>query len=96
MHSEHVARHSLDEAVPPAAFYDDLAGEYQLIFEDWWESALEHGEIIDRLLLNLGPSRSPPPRLHVRDRDPGDPPGSSRIPGGGKRYQPGGRRTSEA
>lgn len=44
----------MEEGVPPAAFYDDLADEYHLLFEDWWEAALEHGQIIDRLLLSLG------------------------------------------
>ncbi|MGZ4356923.1 MAG: class I SAM-dependent DNA methyltransferase [Gaiellaceae bacterium] len=47
----------MEGLLPPATFYDDLADEYHLLFEDWWDSALEHGEIIDRLLLSLGVRR---------------------------------------
>lgn len=39
------------------AFYDDLADEYHLIFEDWWASALRHGEIIEAILGTFGLGR---------------------------------------
>lgn len=34
-------------------FYDRLASDYHLLFQDWWEAAVWHGEIIGRLLLTL-------------------------------------------
>lgn len=44
----------MEKGLSAEEFYDGLAGEYDLIFEDWWEAAKGHGEIIDRLLLDLG------------------------------------------
>jgi glycine/sarcosine N-methyltransferase len=43
------------------SFYDGLAGEYHLIFPDWWSAAGHHGEILDRVLQRLGVA--PPARL---------------------------------
>lgn len=45
---------SVEEVLSAEEFYDGLAGEYHLIFQDWWETAEDHGEIIRRLLLDLG------------------------------------------
>jgi SAM-dependent methyltransferase len=42
------------ERESPEAFYDALAPEYDAIFDDWWEAALEHGRIIDGVLRNAG------------------------------------------
>lgn len=36
------------------AFYDGLAADYHLIFEDWWSSALRQGRIIEALLGSAG------------------------------------------
>jgi glycine/sarcosine N-methyltransferase len=41
----------VEEELSPEAFYDGLASEYHLIFQNWWEGAVRHGEVIDRLLL---------------------------------------------
>ena len=38
----------------PRDFYDDLASEYHLLFSDWWAAALEHAEIVSRLLTEHG------------------------------------------
>ncbi len=43
----------VEEGLSAEEFYD-LAGEYHLLFEDWWEAAKGHGEIDARLLLDLG------------------------------------------
>lgn len=34
----------------PRTFYDSLAGDYHLMFRDWWTSATWQGEVLDRLL----------------------------------------------
>ncbi len=34
----------------PQSFYDSLAGDYHLMFRDWWTSATHQGEVLDRLL----------------------------------------------
>lgn len=44
----------MEQGSPPGTFYEELADDYHLIFEDWWTAALAHGEIIDRLLRELG------------------------------------------
>jgi SAM-dependent methyltransferase len=38
----------------PEDFYDDLASQYHLLFADWWLAALEHGEVVARLLTDRG------------------------------------------
>ena len=38
----------------PADFYDDLASQYHLLFDDWWSAALEHAEVVARLLTDRG------------------------------------------
>jgi glycine/sarcosine N-methyltransferase len=42
------------DAADPAAFYDSLAGDYHLMFGDWWASALRQGEILGGLLRRHG------------------------------------------
>jgi glycine/sarcosine N-methyltransferase len=44
----------VEEGLSAEEFYDGLASEYHLIFEDWWQAAKGHGEIIGRLLLDFG------------------------------------------
>lgn len=43
----------VEEGLSVEDFYNGLAGDYHLLFQDWWEAALWHGEIIGRLLLTL-------------------------------------------
>src|SRR5258708_39177023 len=43
------------------AFYDSLAADYHLIFDDWWTAAEQHGAIIERLLRRVGVA--PPGRV---------------------------------
>jgi ubiquinone/menaquinone biosynthesis C-methylase UbiE len=38
----------------PRAFYDDLAGDYHLMFGDWWASAERQGVVIGELLRRNG------------------------------------------
>jgi glycine/sarcosine N-methyltransferase len=38
----------------PEDFYDDLASQYHLLFDDWWQAALEHAEVVARLLTARG------------------------------------------
>jgi SAM-dependent methyltransferase len=38
----------------PAEFYDRLAGEYHLLFEDWWAAARWHGQVIAHILADRG------------------------------------------
>jgi glycine/sarcosine N-methyltransferase len=38
----------------PGTFYDSLAGDYHLMFDDWWASATGQGAVIARLLGDLG------------------------------------------
>lgn len=38
------------------AFYDDLAADYHLIFQDWGESVRRHGEMLATLIRSLHPS----------------------------------------
>jgi glycine/sarcosine N-methyltransferase len=38
----------------PRDFYDQLAGDYHLMFRDWWESATRQGEILGALLVRHG------------------------------------------
>jgi 2-polyprenyl-3-methyl-5-hydroxy-6-metoxy-1,4-benzoquinol methylase len=40
--------------VQPEDFYDDLASEYHLLFSDWWSAALDHAQVISRLLVEHG------------------------------------------
>jgi SAM-dependent methyltransferase len=49
--------------VPPSAegFYQDLAADYHLLFEDWWEGAIWHGKVIGEELRRAGVA--PPARL---------------------------------
>ena len=35
-------------------FYDDLAADYHVLFEDWWTAAMRHGAIVGRLLAARG------------------------------------------
>jgi glycine/sarcosine N-methyltransferase len=42
------------DADDPRAFYDSLAGDYHLMFGDWWASALRQGEILGGLLRRHG------------------------------------------
>ena len=42
------------ERESPEAFYDALAPEYDAIFDDWWDAALEHGRLIDGVLREVG------------------------------------------
>lgn len=44
----------MEEGSSAREFYDDLAGEYHLIFRDWWEASQGHGEIISKLLVEVG------------------------------------------
>lgn len=46
----------------PQAFYDDLAADYHLIFDDWWAGATWQGEVLTRLLHDAGVD--PPARVH--------------------------------
>jgi glycine/sarcosine N-methyltransferase len=43
----------VEEGLSVEDFYNDLAVDYHLLFQDWWEAAWWHGEIIGRLLLTL-------------------------------------------
>ncbi|MGE5226198.1 MAG: class I SAM-dependent DNA methyltransferase [Planctomycetaceae bacterium] len=45
----------------PLRFYDDLAAEYHLLFDAWWEGAVWHGEVIGAELRRVG--AVPPARL---------------------------------
>jgi SAM-dependent methyltransferase len=36
--------------VTPEEFYDALASEYHLLFDDWWSAAQEHGQVIADIL----------------------------------------------
>jgi len=38
----------------PRDFYDGLAGEYHLIFADWWTSARRQGEVLGKVLRGRG------------------------------------------
>ncbi len=38
----------------PEEFYDALASEYHLLFDDWWSAALEHGRVIADVLAQRG------------------------------------------
>jgi glycine/sarcosine N-methyltransferase len=38
----------------PKEFYDGLASEYHVLFEDWWRAAMWHGRIIASLLAARG------------------------------------------
>ena len=38
----------------PKEFYDGLASEYHVLFEDWWRAAMWHGKIIASLLAARG------------------------------------------
>jgi SAM-dependent methyltransferase len=38
----------------PREFYDQLAGDYHLMFRDWWESARHQGDVIGALLAGHG------------------------------------------
>lgn len=38
----------------PGTFYDSLAGDYHLMFDDWWASAAGQGDVIAGLLGELG------------------------------------------
>ena len=40
--------------VTPADFYDALASEYHLLFEDWWSAAQWHGQVIADILATRG------------------------------------------
>jgi glycine/sarcosine N-methyltransferase len=40
----------------PRDFYDSLAGDYHLMFADWWTSAVAQGEALDRFLRSRGVS----------------------------------------
>lgn len=40
--------------VDPQAFYDSLAGDYHLMFGDWWTQAVWQGEVLDRILRSSG------------------------------------------
>lgn len=40
----------------PRTFYDSLAGDYHLMFRDWWTSATRQGAVLDRLLRANGVS----------------------------------------
>ncbi len=42
-------------------FYDGLAGDYHLLFDDWWEAAVWHGDTVERLLHAAGVR--PPARI---------------------------------
>ena len=42
-------------------FYDALADDYHLIFEDWWTAAEHHGQIVRQLLQRYGVT--PPARI---------------------------------
>ena len=44
----------MEEGLSAEEFYDHFATDYHLIFRDWWEAAVAHGEIIGRVLLDLG------------------------------------------
>lgn len=44
----------MEEGLSAEDFYDALASEYHLMFQDWWEAAKAHGKIIGTLLLGLG------------------------------------------
>jgi SAM-dependent methyltransferase len=38
----------------PEEFYDGLASEYHVLFEDWWQAAIWHGRVIADLLAARG------------------------------------------
>lgn len=38
----------------PHAFYEDLAGDYHLMFADWWGSATRQGQVLGTLLAGYG------------------------------------------
>ncbi|GAB5077146.1 class I SAM-dependent methyltransferase [Arthrobacter sp. AD-310] len=40
--------------VGPEEFYDALASEYHLLFEDWWSAAQWHGQVIAQVLSRRG------------------------------------------
>lgn len=40
--------------IGPEEFYDALASEYHLLFEDWWAAAQWHGQVISRVLAQQG------------------------------------------
>ncbi|MGZ8602705.1 MAG: class I SAM-dependent methyltransferase [Actinomycetota bacterium] len=44
----------MEESLSAEEFYDHFATDYHLIFRDWWEAAVAHGEITGRVLLDLG------------------------------------------
>ena len=41
----------------PRAFYDALAADYDVLFDDWWTAAQHHASIIDRMLQAQGVGR---------------------------------------
>ena len=43
----------MEEGLSVEAFYNGLAVDYHLLFQDWWEAAEWHGAAIDRLLTTL-------------------------------------------
>ena len=36
------------------AYYDELAADYHLLYEDWWSAAQRHGQVLSALLWPLG------------------------------------------
>jgi glycine/sarcosine N-methyltransferase len=47
----------VDEPLSAQAFYDGLAADYHLLFDDWREAAVRHGDVIGEVLreLRVGP-----------------------------------------
>ncbi len=41
----------------PRAFYDALAADYDVLFDDWWTAAQWHASIVDRMLQRHGVAR---------------------------------------